>query len=96
MTRIQTLTAFAAFAAVPGAAQGQAAPPAIKLYVLDLGRLESSNPKPLTDRGVTMTDMSVVAYLIVHPRGTLLWDSGTIPDAPGPSVVSATPPTYQQ
>jgi glyoxylase-like metal-dependent hydrolase (beta-lactamase superfamily II) len=24
--------------------------------------------------------MSVAAYLIVHPRGTLLWDSGVIPD----------------
>jgi glyoxylase-like metal-dependent hydrolase (beta-lactamase superfamily II) len=24
--------------------------------------------------------MSVVAYLVVHPRGTLLWDTGTIPD----------------
>jgi len=34
----------------------------------------------LLDRGVTITDMSVTAYLIVHPRGTLLWDSGTIPD----------------
>jgi hypothetical protein len=27
-----------------------------------------------------VTDMSVTAYLIVHPRGTLLWDAGTIPD----------------
>ena len=63
-------------------AQAQATPasPGIKLYVFDLGRLHSANPKPLLDRGVTVTDMSVVAYLIVHPRGTLLWDSGTIPD----------------
>ena len=55
--------------------------PAVKLYILDLGQLKSANPQPLLDRGVTVTDMSVVAYLIVHPRGTLLWDSGTIPDA---------------
>jgi len=63
-------------------AQGQAAPPApaVKLYVFDLGTLKSRNPQPLLDRGVTVTDMSVVAYLIVHPRGTLVWDSGTIPD----------------
>lgn len=67
--------------------QGQTVPaapsqpaPAVKLYVFDLGSLKSANPQPLLDRGVTITDMSVVAYLIVHPRGTLMWDSGTIPD----------------
>ena len=26
------------------------------------------------------TDMSVAAYLVVHPRGTLLWDTGVVPD----------------
>jgi hypothetical protein len=61
-----------------GTANAQA--PAVKLYIFDLGQLKSANPQPLLDRGVTVTDMSVVAYLIVHPRGTLLWDSGTIPD----------------
>lgn len=62
-----------------------------RLYIFDLGSLKSGNPKPLLDRGVTATDMSVVAYLIVHPRGTLLWDSGTIPDGlvkPGGTTVA--------
>ena len=54
--------------------------PAVKLYIFDLGQLKSANPQLLLDRGVSVTDMSVVAYLIVHPRGTLLWDTGTIPD----------------
>ena len=45
-----------------------------------LYEIKSANPQPLLDRGVTVTDMSVVAYLIVHPRGTLLWDTGTMPD----------------
>ena len=61
-----------------GQAPAQTASP--KLYIFDLGSLKSGNPKPLLDRGVTVTDMSVVAYLVVHPRGTLQWDSGTIPD----------------
>jgi N-acyl homoserine lactone hydrolase len=64
---------------------------AIKLYIFDLGQLKSANPQPLLDRGVTVTDMSVVAYLIVHPRGTLVWDSGTIPDElikPGGTTVA--------
>jgi glyoxylase-like metal-dependent hydrolase (beta-lactamase superfamily II) len=52
----------------------------VRLYVFDCGTLKSANPQPLLDHGVTITDMSVAAYLIVHPRGTLLWDSGVIPD----------------
>jgi glyoxylase-like metal-dependent hydrolase (beta-lactamase superfamily II) len=54
--------------------------PSVKLYVLDCGNLKSGNPDVLLARGVTTTDMSVTAYLIVHPRGTLLWDTGVIPD----------------
>ena len=60
--------------------RAEAPTPGVKLYIFDLGWLKARDPKVLTDRGVTVTDMSVVAYLIVHPRGTLLWDSGTIPD----------------
>jgi N-acyl homoserine lactone hydrolase len=56
------------------------APPAVKLYIFDCGTLKSGNPDVLLARGVTTTDMSVAAYLIVHPRGTLLWDTGVIPD----------------
>lgn len=52
----------------------------VRLYVFDCGRLKSANPQILLDHGVTTTDMSVTAYLIVHPRGTLLWDTCVIPD----------------
>jgi glyoxylase-like metal-dependent hydrolase (beta-lactamase superfamily II) len=62
------------------AAQNPAPVRSVRLYVFDCGNLKSGNPQPLLDRGVTITDMSVAAYLIVHPRGTLLWDSGVIPD----------------
>src|SRR5215472_11161594 len=61
-------------------AQKDASVRSVRLYVFDCGNLKSGNPQPLLDRGVTITDMSVAAYLIVHPRGTLLWDSGVIPD----------------
>jgi N-acyl homoserine lactone hydrolase len=77
---VALLAAVASWTA-PARAQTPAQLAPVKLYILDLGELKSGNPKPLLDRGVTVTDMSVVAYLIVHPRGTLLWDSGTIPDA---------------
>jgi glyoxylase-like metal-dependent hydrolase (beta-lactamase superfamily II) len=52
----------------------------LRMYVFDCGHLKSGNPAPLLERGVTTTDMSVTAYLIVHPRGTLLWETGVIPD----------------
>jgi N-acyl homoserine lactone hydrolase len=68
-------------AIVHAQAQGAVQPaPAIKLYIFDLGSLKSAKPQPLIDHGIAVTDMSVVAYLIVHPRGILLWDSGTLPD----------------
>jgi N-acyl homoserine lactone hydrolase len=52
----------------------------IRLYVFDMGILKSANPQPLLDRGITVTDMSVSAYLVVHPQGLLLFDTGVIPD----------------
>ena len=69
-------------AALIGAATAQrpAQTPSLRMYVFDCGTLKSGNPQPLLDRGVTTTDMSVTAYLIVHPRGTLLWETGVIPD----------------
>jgi N-acyl homoserine lactone hydrolase len=73
--------AILAVGAVFGPAPARAETRAVKLYIFDLGWLKARDPKVLTDRGVTVTDMSVVAYLIVHPRGALLWDAGTIPDA---------------
>jgi len=56
------------------------APASLRLYVFDCGNLKSGNPDVLLARGVKVTDMSVAAYLIVHPQGTLLWDTGVIPD----------------
>ena len=52
----------------------------IKLYVFNMGTLRDANPKALLDAGVQTTDMSVEAYLIVHPRGTIIFDTGVIPD----------------
>jgi N-acyl homoserine lactone hydrolase len=74
----------AALILVASTAAAQTAAPkkvnSVRLYVFDCGRLKSGNPAPLLERGVTTTDMSVEAFLIVDPRGTLLWDAGVIPD----------------
>src|SRR6516225_9020727 len=73
--------AFAAIlAAVLASSSALQAPASLRLYVFDCGNLKSGNPDVLLARGVKVTDMSVAAYLIVHPQGTLLWDTGVIPD----------------
>jgi glyoxylase-like metal-dependent hydrolase (beta-lactamase superfamily II) len=61
--------------------QGPAATQGIRLYVLDGGVLESDPTRyRLTPQEVQTTQLSVTAFLIVHPRGTLLWDTGAVPD----------------
>jgi glyoxylase-like metal-dependent hydrolase (beta-lactamase superfamily II) len=67
------------------AAQAQnAAPTAVRsprLYVLDGGVLASDPARyRLTAAEVQSVPLSVAAYLIVHPRGVLLWDAGAVPD----------------
>ena len=68
-----------------------AAEPPIRLYVLDGGVLESDPARyRLKPEEVATSQLSVAAFLIVHPKGTLMWDTGAIPDdtwTPGKSVV---------
>jgi glyoxylase-like metal-dependent hydrolase (beta-lactamase superfamily II) len=53
----------------------------IRLYVLDGGVLESDPTRyQLTRQDVGVTDLAVTAFLIVHPKGTLMWDTGAIAD----------------
>jgi glyoxylase-like metal-dependent hydrolase (beta-lactamase superfamily II) len=53
----------------------------LRLYVLDGGTLESDPGRyRLTKEEVSATQLSIGAYLIVHPKGVLLWDTGAIPD----------------
>lgn len=56
----------------------QAEPPNVRLYVLDTGLIECADYaifSPTAAPGVHQ-DMSVRSYLVVHPQGTLLWDTG--------------------
>jgi glyoxylase-like metal-dependent hydrolase (beta-lactamase superfamily II) len=68
-----------------GIAQGPAAKPQVqtpRLYIFDCGVLKRGEPTSygLTRSQVGSTDFSDPCYLVVHPRGTLLWDVGIIPD----------------
>jgi N-acyl homoserine lactone hydrolase len=70
------------------AAQGPAPkvtpPSAMRLYVLDCGVLAITNlgveRYHVTTAEVGETRMPVPCFLVVHPKGTLMWDVGTIPD----------------
>jgi glyoxylase-like metal-dependent hydrolase (beta-lactamase superfamily II) len=62
--------------------------PSVRLYVFDCGVLKRGDPSGygLTRSQVGSTDFSDPCFLVVHPRGTMLWDVGIIPDdqiAPG-------------
>jgi glyoxylase-like metal-dependent hydrolase (beta-lactamase superfamily II) len=62
-------------------AQRRAAVPSVRLYVLDGGTLESDPGRyRLTKEDVGTTELSIAAYLVVHPRGVLMWDTGAVPD----------------
>jgi len=53
-----------------------------RLYVLDGGVLASDPARyRLTENDVQETRLSIAAFLIVHPRGVLLWDAGAVADA---------------
>jgi glyoxylase-like metal-dependent hydrolase (beta-lactamase superfamily II) len=53
----------------------------MRLYVLDGGILESDPARyQLKKEEVAATQLSVTAFLVVHPRGTLMWDSGAVSD----------------
>jgi glyoxylase-like metal-dependent hydrolase (beta-lactamase superfamily II) len=50
----------------------------MRLYVLDTGLIESSDMSMWSPNAATGSygELSVRSYLIVHPRGTILWDTG--------------------
>ena len=86
MRTVKALLGIALVASVGAApeAQRRTPPPTSpRLYVFDCGRLEGGDVSRfrLKREEMATTDMSVACYLVVHPRGTLIWDAGAVPDA---------------
>jgi N-acyl homoserine lactone hydrolase len=53
-----------------------------RLYVFDCGTLEGDPARfNLKREEMATTNMSIACYLVVHPKGTLIWDTGAVPDA---------------
>jgi N-acyl homoserine lactone hydrolase len=72
-------------------AASPAAPTTMRLYVFDCGLLdvttEGVERYHVTPAEVGETRFAVPCFLVAHPRGTLLWDLGVIPDG----IVEAQP-----
>jgi N-acyl homoserine lactone hydrolase len=52
-----------------------------RLYVFDGGVLASETARyRLTDADVEAVELSIASFLIVHPRGVLMWDAGAVAD----------------
>jgi N-acyl homoserine lactone hydrolase len=72
-----------AAAAAPGAAAATMVAGGPRLYILDCGTIGAIDPKRFglepseVNREVTFV---TPCYLIVHPKGTLMWDVGQVPD----------------
>jgi glyoxylase-like metal-dependent hydrolase (beta-lactamase superfamily II) len=77
----RALVAATLAAAVPACSRPDTAAQTPRLYVLDGGVLASDPTRyRLTVEEVDETPLSIASYLIVHPRGVLLWDAGAVPD----------------
>lgn len=78
------------------------APKTLRLYVFDCGVIKGLDPGLFNFKKEELaeTELAVPCYLIVDPKGTLIWDVGVIPDSAfkddgqpvtqGPSTVTRT------
>jgi N-acyl homoserine lactone hydrolase len=86
-----SLRAFAVLTAVmfgmPPAAGAPQPPNSPRLYVFDCGRLDIADitPYQLKKEEMATNVMSVPCFLVTHPKGTLMWDVGAVPDAAIPA-----------
>ena len=73
-----TKRAISALVFLATASFGQKSPQSLKLYVFDCATLMDRDPATygLTRQQVESVNMSDPCFLIVHPRGTLLWETG--------------------
>src|SRR6516162_4466340 len=60
-----------------------APPKSLRLYVLDCGRITVANGDSMGFKPGELATANMVTpcFLIVHPKGSLMWDTGEIPDS---------------
>ena len=77
-------------------AQKPVPPGSVRLYVFDCGQLDIPDVSPyqLTRGDIATNVMSVPCFLVAHPRGTLMWDVGAVPDRSIPAGGTGTLRNY--
>jgi len=65
------------------AQQRPKAPASPRLYIFEGGTIKGLDPALFTFKKEELaeTDFVVMSYLVVHPKGTLMWDAAALPDA---------------
>lgn len=78
-----TIAALIAPLAVQAQHKAPAPPKSLRLYVFNCGSLNISDPERFRFKKeeLATTNLSVPCFLIVHPKGTLMWDVGAVPDS---------------
>ena len=74
--------------------QAAQAPMSLRVYIFDCGTIHTTNADAysLKKEEVASTEMAIPCILVAHPKGTLMWDNGDIPDRafpPGGGPASA-------
>jgi N-acyl homoserine lactone hydrolase len=106
LSRIFAMLLLSILALAIGAARAQdnhpKVPKTVRLYVFDCGVIKGLDPALFNFKKEELaeTELAVPCFLIVDPRGTLMWDVGVIPDSAfkddgqpvtqGPSTVTRT------
>ena len=57
-------------------------PQSLRLYIFDCGILHNSDAARyrFKKEELATLEMSIACFLIAHPKGTLVWDTGAVPD----------------
>jgi N-acyl homoserine lactone hydrolase len=82
-SRMYVFVVFAILAMTPLYGAGKAAlPKSLRLYVFDCGSLNipDTSPYQLKKEELATTYMSVLCFLVAHPKGAMIWDAGAVPD----------------
>lgn len=66
-----------------GTVFGAQPPKSLRLYVLDCATLDipDTSPYGFKKEELASAKMSAPCFLIAHPKGTLMWDTGPVPDS---------------
>jgi glyoxylase-like metal-dependent hydrolase (beta-lactamase superfamily II) len=81
--RIAMLAILATASSLTAQQRKAEAPKSVRLYVFDCGSLNipDTSPYQLTKAELATTYMSVPCFLVAHPKGTMVWDVGAVPDS---------------